>query len=230
MVIFRDLSWNNAESSLLLNVKGATAFQMGWTLSKKWSCTDRCISCSNDTSNSFQRQPRGSRWKQVRRLLQPASGLSSSSTATFGSTMGVTELPDSLDDAAEIAAKCCIDLVQTGGRTRCRVDIDTSAGDETYTLLKSSTQFMQKFTSALCYSTIPGLRQHRQDQLTSMIQAKAELNRLKEENISEADNESTANETTEQIKQLQQVWLYRSRASFHRFVFLNFCSSSCSIL
>jgi hypothetical protein len=126
--------------------------------------------------------------------------------------MGVTELPDSLDDAAEIAAKCCIDLVQTGSRTRCRVDIDTSAGDETYTLLKSSTQFMQKFTSALCYSTIPGLSQHRQDQLTSLIQAKAELNRLKEENILEAENETTA-----QIKQLQQVWLYRSRASFHRF-------------
>jgi hypothetical protein len=123
----------------------------------------------------------------------------------------VSELPDSLDDAAEIAAKCCIDIVQTGGRTRCRVDIDTSAGDETYTLLKLSTQFMQKFTSALCYSTIPGLAQHRQDQLTWLIQAKAELNQLIiQENLSEAD-ESTPNETRERIKHLQQVWLYLSR-------------------
>ena len=33
----------------------------------------------------------------------------------------------------------------SGTTTRCRVDFDTSIGDETYTTLKSSTEFMQQF-------------------------------------------------------------------------------------
>jgi len=92
------------------------------------------------------------------------------------STVGSpTELPDSLEDAAELAARACLHLTKISSRNRCRVDFDTSVGDETYTTLKSSTSFMQKFTSALCYASIPGLMQHRQDQVMSLIKAKAEL-------------------------------------------------------
>jgi len=56
-----------------------------------------------------------------------------------------TELPDSLEDGAEIAAAACASFAEISGNVaRCRVDFDTSAGDDTYTLLKSSTPFMQK--------------------------------------------------------------------------------------
>ena len=41
-----------------------------------------------------------------------------------------TELPDSLDDAAAIAADACRRIAEEGGSPRCRVDFDTSVGDE----------------------------------------------------------------------------------------------------
>jgi hypothetical protein len=169
----------------------------------------RDSSGSNTSTNSFQLQPRGSH--RGERLLNNENGVAVLLPVALSAVAGAglpTELPDSLDDAAQIAARCCRDLVQMSGRTRCRVDIDTSAGDETYTLLKSSTQFMQKFTSALCYSMIPGLAPHRQDQLNSLIQAKAELNKLLlEENNTdeELSTNSSDNSKKERIEQLQRV-------------------------
>ena len=90
-----------------------------------------------------------------------------------------TELPDSLDDAAEIAARACSELAEAAGpMTRCRVDFDTSIGDETYTALKSSTEFMQKFVSALAYAMVPGLMERRQAEMVRVAQARAELQAL----------------------------------------------------
>lgn len=90
-----------------------------------------------------------------------------------------TELPDSLDDAALLAAQGCSKFIEaTGPMQRCRVDFDTSIGDETYTKLKSSTEFMQKYVSALCYDVIPGLKEMREREMMALVQARAELNDL----------------------------------------------------
>ena len=88
----------------------------------------------------------------------------------------VTELPDSLEDAAEIAANSCFNFFEAAGPvSRCRVDFDTSAGDETYTLLKQSTEFMQSFVSFLSYQMVPGLQELRQSEMMKVAQARAEL-------------------------------------------------------
>jgi len=93
-----------------------------------------------------------------------------------------TELPDSLDDAAEIAANACYQLTQASGpMVRCRVDFDTSIGDETYTTLKSSTEFMQKFVSALSFAAIPGVMQRKQDEMMRLVKAKADLRALQQD-------------------------------------------------
>ncbi|KAL7530183.1 hypothetical protein ACHAXR_007399 [Thalassiosira sp. AJA248-18] len=92
-----------------------------------------------------------------------------------------TELPDSLSDAAAIAANACNQLYTTAGTTiRCRVDFDTSIGDETYTTLKSSTDFMQQFVSSLCLASVEGVREWKMDSAMKAVQAKAELRELRE--------------------------------------------------
>ena len=105
-----------------------------------------------------------------------------------------TELPDSLDDAAIIAAEACAKYSSEFGQdftTKCRVDFDTTIGDETYTILKSSTEFMQKFVSALCYATIDGLQQRKQDELMRVAQARVELKQV-------MDNEDGVDEEKKQ--------------------------------
>ena len=94
---------------------------------------------------------------------------------------GPTELPDSLEDAAIRAAEASASFAeQVGVMGRCRVDFDTSIGDETYTLLKSSTEFMQNYVSALCYAVIPGLQQEQQNEMMRVATARAELRELEE--------------------------------------------------
>lgn len=110
--------------------------------------------------------------KHLQQLLPPAS------TAPL---FAATELPDSLEDSAVRAAEsAALFAEQIGTQGRCRVDFDTSIGDETYTLLKSSTEFMQKFVSALCYAIIPGLQQAKQEEMMRVVSARAELKALKE--------------------------------------------------
>ncbi|KAL7462263.1 hypothetical protein ACHAXS_002648 [Conticribra weissflogii] len=100
-----------------------------------------------------------------------------------------TELPDSLDDAAAIAANACYQLhLASGPMTRCRVDFDTSIGDETYTTLKSSTEFMQKYVSALAMACIPGVMERKQEDVVRMIQAKQELKELQEKQFEQISN------------------------------------------
>mmetsp|Transcript_30105 Transcript_30105/g.59963 ORF Transcript_30105/g.59963 Transcript_30105/m.59963 type:complete len:454 (-) Transcript_30105:953-2314(-) len=117
-----------------------------------------------------------------------------------------TELPDSLDDAASIAANACYQLhIASGPMTRCRVDFDTSIGDETYTTLKSSTEFMQKYVSALAMACIPGVIERKQEDLMRLIKAKQELKEKQVEQVPDTvSDESTSNEEGELIYSAQE--------------------------
>ena len=125
----------------------------------------------------------------------------SSSTSTAPS--GPTELPDSLLDAAERAAQATASYVEQAGpmAVRCRVDFDTSVGDETFPLLKTSAEFMQQFVSACCYAMIPGLQQERQDEMTRVIQAKAQLKQLQQE-TQQTDEEMEENPQVQELAAL----------------------------
>lgn len=129
-----------------------------------------------------------------------------------------TELPDSLEDAAEIAANACADFSEMSGALgRCRVDFDTSAGDETYTLLKQSTEFMQNFVTYLSYRLVPGMQEQRQSEMTKVAQARAELQAMlndsddddndggdnEEEQEKFAEDEETAQKKAELIQILE---------------------------
>ena len=71
--------------------------------------------------------------------------------------------------------------VASGTTVRCRVDFDTSVGDETYTLLKSSTEFTQNFVSALCLASVDGVMDWRMDCASRLANARAELVELRRE-------------------------------------------------
>jgi hypothetical protein len=101
-----------------------------------------------------------------------------------------------LADAAEIAANACADFSAASPAGRCRVDFDTAAGDETYPILKSSTEFMQKFVSALSYRLVPGLQESRQQEMMNVVQARTELQAL--------EKEDTADEDTDGAQQLAE--------------------------
>lgn len=95
-----------------------------------------------------------------------------------------------MEDAAVIAAEATAQFAEASGPlSRCRVDFDTSAGDETFTILKSSTEFMQNYVSALCNSMIPGVMQLRQEEIMRVSNANAELRAL--DDVDEGDEELT---------------------------------------
>lgn len=122
------------------------------------------------------------------------------SSSGFGQ---VTELPDSLDDSAILAAQGCVQFYNDAGpMNKCRVDFDTSIGDETYTTLKSSTEFMQKFVTALCYEMIPGVKEMREKEMMSLVQAKVELKQLLlEEGIDASSTDSDGTTTTNTLEE-----------------------------
>ena len=99
-----------------------------------------------------------------------------------------TELPDSLEDAAIRAAEASAAFCEQGG-TRCRVDFDTSIGDETFTLLKTSTEFMQNYVKALCFAIIPGLLEQRQKEMVAVAEARAALKAMEGAEETDADKE-----------------------------------------
>jgi hypothetical protein len=114
-----------------------------------------------------------------------------SSISMSTSTSTSTELPDSLEDAAIRAAQATASYMESAGPlARCRVDFDTSVGDETYTLLKSSTEFMQNYVSALCYATIPGLQALRQEEIMRVATARADLKALESEDNADKEREA----------------------------------------
>lgn len=84
-----------------------------------------------------------------------------------------------MEDAAdEAAAACAAHREFVGAYGRCRVDFDTTVGDETYTTLKSSTEFGQRFLTSLCHARIPGLMDRRLAERRRVVEARAELNAL----------------------------------------------------
>jgi Domain of unknown function (DUF1995) len=139
------------------------------------------------------------------RRLAPSTDTTTTTTTT--STDGVrrlfasveataTQLPDSLEDAAQRAAQATADYVQVAGpMARCRIDFDTSVGDETYTILKTSTEFMQNLVTACCYAMIPGLQEQRQAEMMRVVQAKTELRSL----VAEPDYDQDKAQKLQQI-------------------------------
>jgi len=116
--------------------------------------------------------------------LYATSPSSSSSDSSSSNLIGIgepTELPDSLIDSAQIAAQCCANLVTNDVTNRCRVDFDTSVGDETYTKLKSSLSFGVEFISALGYVLVPGAQDLKQDEMMRVVNAKSQLTKLEKE-------------------------------------------------
>lgn len=101
---------------------------------------------------------------------------------TGAATDQPTELPDSLEDAAQIAAQACSELIEgQGAPDRCRIDYDTSAGDETVPLLRRSAEFMRNLVSSLVYLQMPKLHQERQAEVLKAFTAQQELRRLERE-------------------------------------------------
>eukprot|EP00560_Eucampia_antarctica_P008506 CAMPEP_0197825392 /NCGR_PEP_ID=MMETSP1437-20131217/2485_1 /TAXON_ID=49252 ORGANISM="Eucampia antarctica, Strain CCMP1452" /NCGR_SAMPLE_ID=MMETSP1437 /ASSEMBLY_ACC=CAM_ASM_001096 /LENGTH=366 /DNA_ID=CAMNT_0043425375 /DNA_START=127 /DNA_END=1227 /DNA_ORIENTATION=- len=125
--------------------------------------------------------------------------VSSFSTGSTSSRMAIpTDLPDSLEDAAEIAALSTKDFAAVSGLNgRCRVDFDTSVGDETYTTLKASTEFMQKYVSALIYAMVPGALERTQDRIMTLSQTRIELQTALAEEESE--------EESDRVNELKQI-------------------------
>lgn len=138
--------------------------------------------------------------------------LYSSTTSSINSNnnMVATELPDSLSDGAVRAAEATILYVEqmtgqsiaqsfenVGGGIpiRCRIDFDTSIGDETYSILKTSTEFMQQYVNAISYAIIPNLQLNKQNELLRVIQAKQQLKELEENK----DNSMTTEQREEKI-------------------------------
>eukprot|EP00531_Pseudo-nitzschia_arenysensis_P012277 CAMPEP_0116136320 /NCGR_PEP_ID=MMETSP0329-20121206/11660_1 /TAXON_ID=697910 /ORGANISM="Pseudo-nitzschia arenysensis, Strain B593" /LENGTH=392 /DNA_ID=CAMNT_0003631177 /DNA_START=108 /DNA_END=1286 /DNA_ORIENTATION=+ len=111
-----------------------------------------------------------------------ASQRTSSLASTLNEIDNPTELPDSLVDAAERAANSCAEFAKYAPpEARCRVDFDTTAGDETFPLLKVSTEFMQNFVSFLSYKLVPGLQQQKMAEMQRVAQARVELQRILEQ-------------------------------------------------
>lgn len=80
------------------------------------------------------------------------------------------------NDAIRSVCQACQQLYDaTGATIRCRVDFDTSIGDETYTTQKNSQEFMQEFVNSLCLASIEGIMDWRQDCVMKLIGAKTEL-------------------------------------------------------
>jgi hypothetical protein len=131
--------------------------------------------------------------------------LTSKRTFAFTAAMATpTELPDSLDDAAVRAARASTAFSEASGPVaRCRVDFDTSVGDETFTILKTSTEFMQKYVSALCYSMVPGAQEQREGEIMALVQARADLQDLRSQESDENDGDKVDNSA--KMQQLQEV-------------------------
>lgn len=117
---------------------------------------------------------------------QRTASLASSAPSAITDIDRPTDLPDSLVDSAERAANSCAAFAKFAPpQARCRVDFDTSAGDETFPLLKLSTEFMQNFVSFLSYKVVPGLQQEKMAEMQRVAEARVALQRLLEQEQSD---------------------------------------------
>jgi hypothetical protein len=129
--------------------------------------------------------------------------LTSKRTSVFTAMATPTELPDSLDDSAVRAARASAAFSEASGPVaRCRVDFDTSVGDETFTILKTSTEFMQKYVSALCYAMVPGAQEQRENEIATLASARADLQELRTKDTDESDDKV---DNSAKMQQLQEI-------------------------
>jgi len=122
-----------------------------------------------------------------------------------------SQLPDSLDDSALIAASSIQNFIQFASyqsldltQRRCRVDFDTSIGDETFTTLKSSTEFMQKMVTELCYLVLPEVKREREEELGRVAMAKMELMTLMQKKQAELDQQYAQNPISSSSNEMEQ--------------------------
>lgn len=137
------------------------------------------------------------------RSTAPASSLASSSP-NLADIDQATDLPDSLVDAAERAANSCAEFAKYAPeQARCRVDFDTNAGDETYPLLKTSTEFMQNLVSFLSYKLVPGLQGEKMAEVQRVAEARVALQRILQEEQEEGAEPADPDEKQGYIDVLQ---------------------------
>jgi hypothetical protein len=111
--------------------------------------------------------------------LKPRQHLQRPLFVSTASTTQPTDLPDSMVDAAERAAESCAAFTEAAGpMARCRVDFDTSAGDETFPILKTSTVFMQNLVRYLSYRLVPGLQNMKQEEVQRVAEARVALQQI----------------------------------------------------
>lgn len=145
-------------------------------------------------------------------IAPPRIASSLASSPVLNEADQATDLPDSLVDAAERAANSCAKFAQFAPQqARCRVDFDTTAGDETYPLLKTSTEFMQNFVSFLSYKVVPGLQQEKMNEMQRVAEARVSLQRmLQQEQSPDYDGEIDPEEKQHYINILQSNGKIRS--------------------
>ena len=108
-----------------------------------------------------------------------------------------------MEDGAQMAARACAQLIeaQGGSSARCRVDFDTSVGDETFPILKQSTEFMQNLVTGLCYLNMPELQQLKQNEMMRVVTAKSEkasVEKELEEFMKSQKEETSKDESTDE--------------------------------
>mmetsp|Transcript_4278 Transcript_4278/g.7844 ORF Transcript_4278/g.7844 Transcript_4278/m.7844 type:complete len:416 (+) Transcript_4278:334-1581(+) len=139
------------------------------------------------------------------RSTAATSSLASSSPSIAGGSSidQQSDLPDSLVDAAERAANSCADFAQYAPeQARCRVDFDTNAGDETFPLLKTSTEFMQNLVSFLSYKLVPGLREEKMAEVQRVAEARVALQTIFQQEQEDSGADVDVVDAEEQKKQL----------------------------
>jgi hypothetical protein len=154
----------------------------------------------------------GGAFQQQQQSLSSSWHLHQSSSSSF-----ITELPDSLQDAAERAAQASVEYNENSGSPcRCQVLFDTSAGDETYTLLKQSTEFMQHYVSQVCYLLLPELLLfEKQQEMKRVAEAKVRLAEVRNNNKNEEEEESADDGQNQRRRQeeLQEIIDSQGRTS-----------------
>ena len=98
------------------------------------ACVVFCLFKSGASFYQSTRRPAFQRWKLLLTMTTE--------------DMSTTELPASFEESVTSAVQSTL-ACKADGNLRLRVDFDTSMGDETYTKLKSSMLFTQKFVSQI---------------------------------------------------------------------------------
>ena len=115
---------------------------------------------SNWQGGSTEAAPLGSTEKEGENSLlgwaaRPAGVEKEGEGPLLGDSLVVSDLPDSFDQAVEGAAACTVQALADGW-SRLRVDFDTSGGDATYTMLKSSMPMTQRFIASTAAPLLGG--------------------------------------------------------------------------